>query len=307
MAVMRVVLTGGTGVIGRAAVPALQAAGHEVVLAVRAGTPGIETLPAPAHVVDLFDVDSLVEAFDGADAAVNLATRIPVGYAAVRPGAWRRNDELRTFGAANVATAARRAGVRQVVQESVSFVYADGGDGWITEDDAVDITIATEPVAVAESSIQEYAGPGRTGVVLRFGLIVGTDPQTVFTLRGAGHGRPIGLGDPDGWAHIVHTDDLGSAVVAALSAPTGVYNVGATPVRRNVLTEGFAQCAGVDRAGFLGPVLQRLAGARLEPFARSLRVSSERFSSNTGWTPSRPDFDIDWLEGAMELQASNDG
>ena len=304
MAVMRVVLTGGTGVIGRAAVPALEAAGHEVVLAVRQGAPDTDTLPANSRVVDLFDVESLVAAFEGADAAVNLATRIPVGYAAVRPGAWRRNDELRTFGAANVAAAAFRAGVRLVVQESVSFVYADGGDGWITEDDTVDITVATEPVAVAESRIQEYAGPGRTGVVLRFGMIVGADPQTMFTLRGAGHGRPIGLGDPEGWAHVIHTDDLGSAVVAALKAPTGVYNIGATPVRRHALTEGFARSAGVDRAGFLGPVLQRLAGARLEPFARSLRVSSERFSASTGWAPSRAEFDDDWLEGAMEMQAS---
>jgi len=304
MAVMRVVLTGGTGVIGRAAVPALEAAGHEVLLAVRRGSPDAETLPDNGRVVDLFDVDSLVAAYEGADAAVNLATRIPVGYAAVRPGAWRRNDELRTFGAANVAAAAFRAGVRRVVQESVSFVYADAGDGWITEDDAVDITVATEPVAVAESRIQEYAGPGRTGVVLRFGMIVGADPHTMFTLRGAGHGRPIGLGDPEGWAHIVHTDDLGSAIVAALKAPTGVYNIGATPVRRHELTEGFARSAGVDRAGFLGPMLQRLAGARLEPFTRSLRVSSELFSASTGWSPSRAEFDDDWLEGAVEMQAS---
>ncbi len=306
MAVMKVVLTGGTGVIGRAAVPALEAAGHDVVLAVRAGGPDLESLPANSRVVDLFDVDSLVAAFEGADAVVNLATRIPVGYAAVRPGAWRRNDELRTFGAANVATAAMRAGVRQVIQESVSFVYADAGDGWITEDDAVDITVATEPVAVAESRIQDFAGPGRTGVVLRFGMIVGADPQTMFTLRGAGHGRPIGLGDPEGWAHLIHTDDLGSAVVAALKVPTGVYNVGATPVRRHELTEGFARSAGVDRAGFLGPVLQRLAGVRLEPFARSLRVSSEHFSGSTGWTPSRPSFDDDWLEGAREMQAAGE-
>jgi len=304
---MRVVLTGGTGVIGRAAVPALQAAGHEVVLAVRAGAPHVEALPAPTTVVDLFEVDSLATAFEGADVAINLATRIPVGYAAVRPGAWRRNDELRTFGAANVAAAAARAGVRRVIQESVSFVYADAGDGWITEDDPVDITVATEPVAVAEACAQEYAGPGRTGIVLRFGMIVGTDPQTMFTLRGVGHGRPIGLGDPEGWAHVVHTDDLGSAVLAALEAPTGVYNIGAEPVRRSDLIDGFARSAGVDRAGFLGPVLQRLAGARLEPLTRSLRVSSRRFSSLTGWVPTRPSFGVEWLQGAMALQASHGG
>lgn len=307
MGEMKVVLTGGTGVIGREAVPALEAAGHEVVLAVRAGTPDEPTQDVETRTIDLFDVDSLVAVLEGADAIVNLATRIPVGYAAVRPGAWRRNDELRTLGAANVASAAARAGVLRVIQESVSFVYADAGDNWITEGDDVDITVATEPAAVAEASTQEFCGPGRTGVVLRFGMIVGSDPQTRFTLRGVSHGRPIGFGDPDGWAHLVHTDDLGGALVAALNAPSGVYNVGATPVRRRDLIEGFAIGAGVDKASFLGPVLQRLAGARLEPFARSLRVSSQAFANIAGWIPRRPTFGADWFEDVLELQGSHDG
>ena len=302
MGPMKVVLSGGTGVIGRAALPALLAAGHEVVVLARstANAEFAREHGAAAITGDLFDVASLARAYAGADAVINLATHVPVGYAAALPGAWKRNDDLRTTGAANVVAAAAQAGVRRVVQESVSYVYADAGDAWINEDDPLEITTSTEPVAVAEARVQEFAGPGRTGVVLRFGSIIGADPQTAFMLRGARNGRPVGYGSPDGWAHVVHTDDLGTAIVAALHAPAGVYNVGAEPVLRHELAEGFRASVGAERAQFLGPILRRMAGGRIEPYTRSLRVCSERFIAHTGWAPSRARFDVSWLAAAHE-------
>jgi nucleoside-diphosphate-sugar epimerase len=94
----------------------------------------------------------------------------------------------------------------------------------------------------------------------------------------------------------VHTDDLGPAVVAALTAPSGVYNVGAEPVQRGDYVQAFAHAVGRDAIGFLGPVLSRLAGARAEPLARSLRVSSEHFTASTGWSPQHVKFDSTWFE-----------
>lgn len=252
---------------------------------------------------DLFDVESLVRIYAGADAAVNLATEVPVGYAAAWPAAWKHNDQLRTRAVANVATAARTAGVRRIVQESASFVYADAGDAWITERDPIEITPATEPVAVGESHVQDYAGGFRAGVLLRFGCILGDDPLTKFWLKAAATGRPVGIGSPDAWTHLVHTDDLGTAVLAALHAPSGVYNVGAAPVRRAELVEGFAKAVGASEGGYLGPVLRRLAGGRIEPMTRSLRVSSDHFAAQTGWQPTRPAFDPAWFDAALETQA----
>ena len=293
-------MTGATGVLGRGAVQSLVDAGHQVVAGVRReqDTAGLRLLGAEPRLADVFDSDSLQRLLEGCDAAVNLATQIPVGYSAARPGAWRANDRLRTRGVGNVATAARQAGVRRVVQESVSFLYADHGDDWVTEQHPIDITPATEPMAVAESKIQEYACGPRVGVVLRFGMVIGDDPMTGFQLRAVRHGRPIGIGKPDAWATVVHTDDVGRAVVSALHAPSGVYNVGAAPVRRSDLVAGFAVAAGVAPTGFLGPVLRRLAGARLEPLTRSLRICSDHFAASTGWSPVRGDFDPSWLDAA---------
>jgi nucleoside-diphosphate-sugar epimerase len=302
---VRVVVSWGTGVIGRAAVSALAAAQHDVVVLTRRpeNRPVVEALGARPEPSDLFDVDALVAAYDGADAVVNLATHVPVGYAAALRSSWRRNDELCTTGVANVVTAAQRAGVRRLGQHSGSFVYADAGDDWITETSPIEITAATEPMSVAESHVQDYSCDSRTGVILRFGTIVGDDPVTRYFLRAAAHGRPVGLGRPDGWTHLVHTDDLGPAVLAALHAPRGTYNVGAEPVRRADLVAGYAAHVGADAGSFLGPVLRRLAGPRMEPLSRSLRVCSELFSSQTGWSPVRPTFDARWFDAAVSLQA----
>jgi nucleoside-diphosphate-sugar epimerase len=302
---VKVVVSGGTGVIGRAAVRALIDGGHDVDVLARsaANTETIVRLGAAPVAADLFDVDSLVRIYAEADAVVNLATEVPVGYAAAWPTAWRHNDQLRTRAVANVVAAARTAGVRRIVQESASFVYADAGDTWVTERDPIEITPATEPVAVGESHVQDYAGGFRAGVLLRFGCILGDDPLTKFWLKAAATGRPVGIGAPEAWTHLVHTDDLGTAVLAALDAPSGVYNVGAAPVRRTELVEGFAKAVGAAESGYLGPVLRRLAGGRIEPMTRSLRISSDYFSAQTGWRPSRPAFDPAWFDAAMEPQA----
>ena len=201
---------------------------------------------------NVLDVDSLEAAYEGSEAVINLATNVPVGHSALLPGAWRRHDRLRTTGVTNVVEAARRAGVRRVVQESVSFMYADQGDEWITEHSPVEISSMTEPAAVGESHVQDYACDSRVGVVLRFGTIVGDDGQTRHWLRAAGHGRGIGIGHPSDWAHVIHTDDLGGAVLASLHAPSGVYNVGAEPVQRLDLVQGYADAAGVESGALHG-------------------------------------------------------
>jgi nucleoside-diphosphate-sugar epimerase len=301
MAAVRVVLTGGTGVIGRAAATTLIAADHEVVVVARsaAGASRVEELGAMCLRGDVLDVASLEPAFRGADCVVNLATSIPVGHSALVPGAWRRDDRLRSSGVAHVVEAARRCGVRRLLQASASFLYAPQGDEWITENSPVAITAMNEPTAVAESLVQAYTCDSRVGVVLRFGQIVGDDPQTRHLLRAAAAGRRIGIGRPEDWAHVVHVDDLGPAVLAALHAPSGVYNVGAEPVLRQDLAQGYAEAAGAEAAPFVGPVGRRLLGARLEPLSRSVRVSSDHFAAQTGWCASRATFDATWLDAAV--------
>ncbi len=299
---MQVFVTGATGVMGRSAVTALLAAGHDVKGLARsaASAARIEAMGATPVPGGLFDPDGLVSAFSGCEAVCNMATHVPVGYAAMRPGAWRVNDRIRAEGSRLVTEAARCAGVRLLVQESVSMVYADAGDDWIDETSPVVVNRAAEPMALAESQAQEFAsGSLRTSVVLRLGSLVGDDEYTRWRLARARAGQPIGVGPPDGWVHVVHPEDVGSAVLAALAAPSGIYNVGAEPVRRRELAQTLAGAVGRDRSSFMSRTLVRLGGERLELLTRSQRVSSRAFAVRTGWKPVHGSLSTDWVQGVL--------
>jgi nucleoside-diphosphate-sugar epimerase len=265
----------------------LRAAGHEVVDLGRS-------------VGALLDVDTMTKAMRSCDALVNVSAQLPVGPAARWKRSWRTHDLLRSEGVRSLVTAARAAGVRRVVQQSVSFVYADQGEEWVTERSPLCVTAATEPASVGEHVVQDFASSCRTGVVLRMGLVLGDSKLTRWSLRAAAHGRPIGLGKPDAFVHVIHSDDVSAAVEAALTAPSGVFNVGAEPVRRGLVVDGYAAAVGQSHGAFMR---SRLTGRRLEPFTRSLRVSSSCFNRETGWAPRRPEFDLAWLTASEPAPA----
>lgn len=294
---MKVFVIGATGVMGRSVVSALHCAGHSVLGLARDAAKaellaGLDVAPVRG---DLFDVSALAQAFQGCDVVCNMATHVPVGLSGMRPGAWKANDKIRSEGARIVSSAARQASVSRLIQESVSFLYADAGDEWISEASAVGVNRATEPVVLAESAAEDFRGHGFDSVVLRFGAIIGDDGFTRWRLDRARHGHPVGIGAPDGWTHVVHVDDIGSAVLAALTASSGTYNVGAEPVQRSTLTCGFAQAVGREDVGFMSRLAQRLGGERLEPLMRSQRVSSSRLAQDAAWKPMQPEFSVEWL------------
>jgi nucleoside-diphosphate-sugar epimerase len=266
-------------------VPPLESAGHDVVYLDRSSPSTCTEQPAVP--------------LRGSDALVIMAPPLPVGPATRSLRAWRSHDVSCSAGVQQLVDAARAAGVRRVVQQSFSFVYADQGADWVDEASPVCVTTATEPASEGELAVQAYTSTCRTGVVLRMGLVVGDSATTRATLRTAARGRPIGLGSAEGYTHLLHTDDVGPALLAALEVSSGVYNVGSDPVRRDVVVAAHARAAGRTNGGFVGPVSMLLGGRRLEPLARSLRVTSARFAGETGWAPRREHFDISWLDAAV--------
>lgn len=284
--------------MGRSAIIALHEAGHTVVGLARSADKAIQVanMGAELHVGDLFDRDSLVDGMRGCDAVCNLATHVPIGASAALPGAWSKNNRIRSVGSKIVADAAREAGVARIVQQSLSFIYGDRGDEWIDEHSPIDVTKYAEPVVVAESHIERFVREGGEGVSLRFGLITGTDGNSDYLLNRARAGKPTGMGPREGWCHVIHPEDVGTATVAALVAPSGVYNAGAEPIRRADLVDAYALAAGRKEGKFYGALVVKLAGEKIELMTRSQRVSSQRLTDRTGWHPAYPKLTPDWFD-----------
>ena len=287
--------------MGRSTIPALHDAGHTVVGLARSSKAAkvVAARGAEPVMADLFDAGALARAMQGCDAVINFATRVPIGFTMLLPGAWRTNDRIRSHGTGIVAKTAREAGVGRLVQQSLSFVYADHGDDWIDEHSPIELTRASEHVVVAEGEIDDFTRSGGVGVSLRFGQIAGPDGTTAWLLRRARAGRPIGIGARDSWAHVVHADDIGTAAVAALTAPAGAYNVGAEPVKRGDMADTFALVGGRKEGRFFSRPMMWLGGQRLEMISRSQRVSSQRFCDRTGWHPQYPKLTPDWFDGVL--------
>src|SRR5213078_1582128 len=142
---------------------------------------------------DVFDASSLRRAFAGADAVVNVLTHVPPADRMGDPAAWAENDCVRTEASAAIAGAADAAGVRRLVQESIAFVYADGGGAWLDEDASVAGGGVTTTALTAEHNARELFD-GDT-VVLRFGLFMGPDSgSTLAALKAARAGTSIAPG-----------------------------------------------------------------------------------------------------------------
>jgi nucleoside-diphosphate-sugar epimerase len=123
-------------------------------------------------------------------------------------------------------------------------------------------------------------------------------------MRAAEGGRALQLGHPQGWTSAIHTDDVGPAVVAALSAPAGVYNVvDDEPLRRAQVASLLAAAAGRPRLRSYPTWMTRVVSAPVAASARSHRVSNARFKE-LGWSPSRPSRRDGWPQAFEEWRSS---
>ena len=191
---LRLLVTGGTGVLGRALRPAAEAAGHQLAM------PGRGDL-------DLFDPSAVADAVRGVDGVVHLATRIRPVECLSDPDAWRENDRLRADASRILVDAAIAAGAAAFVQPTVTFVYPQ--DSPVSEDTRVgEVLPILRSALAAEDQTERFARAGGRGVVLRFGLLDGAG--TWFDQPNRDFGATL------------HVSDAGRALLSALSLPSGI-------------------------------------------------------------------------------------
>jgi nucleoside-diphosphate-sugar epimerase len=211
---LRLLVTGGTGVLGRALRPLAEAAGHEFAMPRR-------------DELDLFDPSAVADAVRDVDAVLHLATRIRSVEQISDPEAWHENDRLRTDASRILVDEAIQTGVSVYIQPTVTFVYP--AEGPVSEDTPIgDVLPILRSALVAEQEAERFARAGGRGVVLRFGW-----------LDGPGTGNDRRRGD---FGATLHVSDAGRALLAALSLPSGIYNVCRDGER--VSNERFTRAAG---------------------------------------------------------------
>ncbi|MGB8184900.1 MAG: NAD(P)H-binding protein, partial [Pseudolabrys sp.] len=143
---MKIFLAGAGGAIGRRLTPLLRSAGHTVFgttrVADKAGA--LRALGAEPVVVDVFDAQALARAVEAVAPDVVLHQLTDLAFAPGTPQyeeGLARNARLRIEGTRNLADAAKAAGVRRMITQSIAFVYAPG-DVARDETDPLDLSAA---------------------------------------------------------------------------------------------------------------------------------------------------------------------
>lgn len=294
----RVFVTGATGAIGMPAVQALLADGHHVSGVARSDdkAEALRALGAEPVEVDLFDAAAVAEATAGHDVIVNLATKIPPASQAWRAAAWAENERIRREVSTHLADAAIAHGAERYVQEALAFAYADHGDDVITEDEPIEPPEGLDGVLDAEANVRRVTEADVAGIILRFGNFYG--PESGYTQDAARMARrriSSALGEPDKYWSLIHTDDAGTAVAAALRAPAGAYNVvDDHPMTRAEIDVAIAEALGVKALRHAPAPVRRAMEKRAAVMARSIRASNARFKAATGWSPAYPSAREGW-------------
>jgi nucleoside-diphosphate-sugar epimerase len=214
---MRVFLAGAGGAIGRRLTPLLVKAGHRVVGTTRSAdkTGAVAALGAEPVVVDVFDAAALTRAVAAAKPDVVIHQLTDLAFAPGTPQyaeALKRNARIRVEGTPNLAAAAKAAGVRRLVAQSITLIYAPGPGARVETDPTAPAEGAMAATIGAVKALEDAVLAMPEGIVLRYAFFYGP-----------------GTWSPDGPMRrpCVHVDAAAQACVAALTkGEPGIYNIG---------------------------------------------------------------------------------
>lgn len=254
---MRVVVTGGAGFIGSHVVEALVSRGDEVHVVDDLSSGKRENVPPQAtlHVHDVREPLDAIAAETAPEAVIHLAAQADVRVSVTEPA---RDAAVNVLGTVNVLEAARSTGARVVFASTGGAIYGEC-ERPAREDDP---RLPLSPYGTAKLAGEEYLAMygrlyGARHVSLRFGNVYGPrqDPHGEAGVVAIFLGRLRDgevcriFGDGRQTRDYVYVGDVVDAVLGALAADGGVFNVG-TGVETSVtdLYEVCRRAAGSDLA-----------------------------------------------------------
>lgn len=298
---MRVLVAGATGAIGRPLVAQLLAAGHAVIGVTRSESraAALRAQGARSAVCDALDVAAVQRVVSEVqpEVIVDQLTSLPREYN-VRKLAeiYAANDRVRRVGTRALIGAAKEAGVRRYILQSVAFLYRPDGRGLKSETDPPWID-APAPFGESVRVLVENERTVTTatefdGLALRYGFLYGPGTYLAsdgsFAKRARKRQLPI-VGSGDGMTSYVHVHDAAAAATRAVErgAP-GIYNVvddEPTPMREWLPI--YAQTIGARSPRRVPALLVRVAtnGFLAEAATKSCGASNEKARSELDWEP----------------------
>jgi uncharacterized protein (TIGR01777 family) len=244
---MRIIITGGTGLIGRPLSKRLQSQGHEVIVLSR-NPAGVQGMPAGVQLVrwDGKSAEGWGDLADGAGAIINLAgENLAAGrWSEARKQRIRQSrlDAGRAVVEA-VEQASNKPGV--LLQASAVGYYGPSQDEIITESSSAGNDFLARLCIDWEASTAAVEQHGVRRVILRTGIVLsnqgGAFPKLVLPFR-LFAGGPLGNGKQ--WYPWLHEEDQIRAICFLLEEPQarGPFNLSApTPVTNATMAKAIGQ------------------------------------------------------------------
>ncbi len=283
---MRLFVIGATGVLGRALMPRLKLAHHDIRTLVRSSEQAqrLQAVGIEATVGDILQQETqqrLPEMVKGCEAVIHIATAIPANPYDLSALNWEMTTRLRTEGTRHLLAASLQAGTARYIQQSICLAYLDGGDAWLDEDQPFDTSQARAaicaPIAKMEPMVRAVQVDRLQWSILRGGLFVGPGTGQEKLLERLRAGQVEIPGKWQNFLSPIHVADMAEAIALSLEhAPGGsIYQIVDQPLRYGDYLTGLA-----DRLYLSHPPYN----ASL-PEAPSYRCSNQHAREQLGWQP----------------------
>ena len=293
MTTHRIFVAGGTGVLGRRAVRALVAAGHDVTVLARSRekAESIRGWGATPAEIDLFDAAGRGRRSRGPRRGGQPGDPHPPhqqGRHAGRMEGERPHPHARVRGTWSTPRSPPGPAVTSRSRSASSTPTAATPGS--TRNRRSTSSATSTPLTASLGETERFTAAGGVGVFLRFGMFYAPDAHHVIDqVAWARRGVSMEAGALDAYKSMVHADDAAAAVVAALQVPAGIYNVvDDEPLTRGEHIALTAELVGRAKLKRVVHRMRHLAGSKVDVLTRSQRVSNRRFREASGWTPRYP-------------------